>query len=110
MRAWREGPMSAHMSKSRRIDVVGFLICGGLTLVALLQVIQPHLQAEQVIAAQRTDLGEKHGKLNELNGSLETYKKRLHTLQQAIETGPYKLQSARQINQRLVELTDLATQ
>ena len=35
--------MSAMMPKTRRIDIVGFLIVGGLTLITLLQVIQPGL-------------------------------------------------------------------
>jgi len=97
------------LTKLRRIDFTGMAIVGGLTLIGLLQVIHPHLQAQQIVAAQRIDLADQRRRATESASSVDQFKKRLHTLQQQIETGPNKLLHANQINRRLVELNELAT-
>jgi Tfp pilus assembly protein PilO len=91
-----------------RLDAVGLAVCAALTLGAYAVAIRPLVQHMEAAAAQRRELAERRASIAELEQSAQGIRRQLTDLRHEAELLPLKMESARQINQRLARITDLA--
>ena len=98
---------TAH-GRSWQVDLAGAAVCVGLTLLFYLAGVLPlsRLQAAQL--EQRTELETRREKATRLAAAADTLQRRLKQVGQALGEAPVQLRSARELNQRLARLTNLA--
>ena len=93
-----------------QIDLVGLLICVGLTLGMYTMGLAPLLHQHQHTAEQRDTLILKKRESTVLAAQLTTLKSRAIRMRQAIEQSPVTLESSARINHQLARLTHTLNQ
>ena len=104
------------MSRSSRspwscwhVDAAGVGVCVGLTLLLYSVGVTPMLQKHDQNVAQRAELEDRQTRATRLAAAADKLAYKLKTLGQALDEAPIQLQTARELNQRLANLTSLAS-
>jgi len=95
--------------KSWRADVAGLCMVGAISVVGYLGAVQPALRSNEQQDLQQRDLAAQNEKAAQVTTSINVLKRQLVKLEQAAAESPLQLQSAQLSNQRLAELTRLAS-
>lgn len=93
-----------------RIDVIGLAIVLGLSIGAYALQIQPLLQSHATHATLTADLTAKQQKAAELKETLRSVGTRRAEAQRTYAENNISLEPASQLNQRILRLTELATE
>ena len=92
------------------VDAAGVSACLGLTLLLYIGGLTPLLHKHHQNVRQRAELEDSQTRATKLAAAADKLARRLKTLGQALDEAPIQLQTPRQLNQRLANLTSLATQ
>lgn len=92
------------------VDVGGAGAFVALTLLFYLAGVQPISRQHAVRLRDRAELEARQDQAAKLAVAADTLERRLKKVGQALDDAPVQLQSARQLNQRLAQLTSLAAQ
>jgi Tfp pilus assembly protein PilO len=96
--------------KHWRIDAIGLAIVAALGVGAYTLQIQPMLHSRQAHATLTTDLAARQQKTTELKDTLRSAVARRATAQRSFADSNISLEPASQLNQRILRLTELATE
>lgn len=93
-----------------QIDLAGLAVCFGITAAAYLTVYQPLAEAEAQRDAQQGELSARSEKAIALAKIVNSLRHEIANLQKLAAENPIDLQSSQHSNQRLADLTNLATE
>jgi Tfp pilus assembly protein PilO len=92
-----------------RIDAAGIVVCAGFTALVYFAGLEPLWERYNEFTQQQTDVELKRQHTTLSAASLASMHRKLGVLQQELTDTPAKLKPAGMINNRIAELTDLAS-
>lgn len=102
--------MKTHTPLQRQlwsIDGIALTLCVLVTAMVYIGLVAPMLSKRSTLAQQREQLTREEQKCSRLSSAVMAMRKRTNTLEQELETGAVHLDSTREMNQRIAQLTAL---
>ena len=91
-----------------QIDCTGLFVCAVLTAAIYLVGVRALMSHVELMSTQKSELRASRARATDVAASIQSLRTQLTAVRGEIEKLPLELESAREINQRIARLTDLA--